>query len=119
MSQAQKIQAIADAVKANTDIVASIAHVTDSLAAEVKSLVAAANVEVPGLDDLLNEVKAQNVALSNAVITGTAAEGLVIPEATAETSTNAAVTGESAAPVVDATAGDSSAPSATESSATA
>jgi hypothetical protein len=79
--QMATIKEIADAVKANTDLVNSIAQVTDALIAEVKTLVDASGAVVPGLDALLTDISAQSATLTAAISAGTAAEGLVPPVA--------------------------------------
>ena len=73
----EKLAEIAAALKLNTDLALSVDQVTTAIFTEVQALVKAANVTVPGLDELLADTLANNAILTHAVATGTAIDGLV------------------------------------------
>jgi len=73
----EKLAEIAAALKLNTDLSLSVDQVTTAIFTEVQALVTAANVTVPGLDELLADTLANNAILTHAVATGTAIDGLV------------------------------------------
>ena len=71
------LNALIAAVKTNNDLSASVDQTTTAILTEVQGLVAAAGVTVPGLDELIATVVANNAALTHAIATGTAIEALV------------------------------------------
>lgn len=75
------VQDLISVVSAEQDLVAASVATIHTLADEVTKLVAAAGVEIPGLAELIDEVKANSVSLTAAVAAGTAAEALVTPAA--------------------------------------
>jgi hypothetical protein len=73
----QFVKETAEAVKANSDLIASVTETTTKIFDEVQRLVAAANAEVPGLSELRDAVLAQQSALIAANAQSTAVDGLI------------------------------------------
>jgi hypothetical protein len=71
------VQETADAVRANGDLIASVTATTTKIFDEVQRLIAAANVEVPGLPELRDAVLSQQAALVVAAASATAVDGLI------------------------------------------
>jgi hypothetical protein len=68
---------IAAQVAANTDLVSSVATITEKIFAEVEALVAAANVDIPGLSELKQATLDQNALLVAAAGKSTEVDGLI------------------------------------------
>ena len=74
------IAEIAESVRANTNVIEGIKHNTGKIFDEVEKLVAAANVEIPGLAELRQATVDQAALLADAVAANTAVDGLIADE---------------------------------------